>query len=328
MPQWQTTEPIRPEATSKFAGLVSLLQTPTFAVTELLGTSDSAAWKKHMVGLGFKDVTPVYGNRKGVVTFDKLTSEDWLRYQDEFSQSYWALAADWQYFSGHHSAHIHPNYISGDFMEVLNSHDDCGFFNEAYHQGTFEGHDERPNSIFMRMSKNPSSPTPDRHDNPFVLPKSMLTKGVIANGCNTFTYRHTRMWLRKMFPKAVIVGYFDKTPIGAEAVFPLFGGGGAKGLYQDDDAFWKDPMKRFLNPDGNVDHGKVESDMRALNAIYYQTTKRRYGKNRGKHSLGLMIGDMAYRCKPLDEGRFPKLTDLQRVQQATIQRLNFRARWG
>lgn len=316
MPSWMLREAVTTATTKPGAGVVTLGATPTFVVTEFLGTSDSYAWKRHMVELGLADVTPIHGRKHGVVTFNKLKDKDWRAYQDTMVRSSVASHADWHYISGHHASHIYAGDIDPDYQHVLDEHDDCGFFNESYHDSTWSGFAPARDAVYMRASRKTGAGPLGPHDSPYrgTFPKA---QGVIANACNTFRFRHTRMWLQETFPNAVIFGFWAKTPAGPQAVYPFVGSKTIQGYYQGDKTFWREPKKRFLTSYGVVDPLVVAADLRELNLVYAKSTKDH------RHSLGMMIDGVCYRWV---RSSLAKLSELELVEKGTIRAFPYAAR--
>jgi hypothetical protein len=271
--------------------VVRVAHRPTFTITELLGNGDSVPWKRLLKKLGFTDMTPLYGHKPGVQSFDRLGSAAWVKYQAAFARDSKALAADWHYFSGHHGSRVALPAVTSAAMQ-FDHHAETAFFNEAYHSGTWSGNPVNSDEVLMTSSSRPSTLPLRASENPFLAPL-ITTKGVINIACNTFTYRASRMWLRDTFPNAVIFGMMNTTPGGLKAIAPFIGArlheSAIKGAFSDNPAFWLNPRSYFA-PKGRVDSALVEATVRDLNMAYLAAT--RGGLRKG--DIGIMIDNKLY----------------------------------
>jgi hypothetical protein len=211
---------------TKHVNTVRAVAHPTFAVAEFFRNSDSDKMRARWLGLGLKDVTPLWSTERHVHTFS--TDADvpkWPTFQEQLSD----VEADWYYVSGHHGRQFMSdfNVVTDDPVVHGNTQAEVGFFNERYHQGRWKHntHDNpglpQPNEVFVSTSDKPASAPLGPVDNPLYLNGRPDCKGMILMGCNTLAYKTVRNALMNAFAKAVIIGFVGQTPLGDEAVEPI-----------------------------------------------------------------------------------------------------------
>ncbi len=184
--------------------------TLSVAFMEFLETFDSNAMKALMLSHGFQDVSPLWGQNSTVPTFkqDSATIRRW----PEFQQAMTEVEADWYYVSGHHSRQYVADNDDLDGVDLYNRAEYAGFFNEPYHLGTWEHADrENPdegrsaNDVYMHTGSDwvyDMGP----EDNPLFTAPHEDCRGVMLIGCNTLSYRCSRIMWSNYFPNAVVIG--------------------------------------------------------------------------------------------------------------------------
>src|SRR5262245_40347230 len=191
--------------------------TLTIAFMEFLMDFDSNAMKSLWLSHGWRDISPLWGQRPTVPSFksDRVIIERWPEFQWEMTQ----IVADWYYVSGHHSSQFITdlNRFPG-VLEFANEQEKGGFFNEPYHLGRFEHgtpgdplRGEQPGEVFMDSTDDTwAGGRLGPEDNPLYNTPHENCRGVMLVGCNSLLFRRARVLLSQYFPNAVIIGLISK----------------------------------------------------------------------------------------------------------------------
>ncbi len=187
----------------------------TFGIIEMLDSRDSNFMKKVWLSYGFKDVSPIWGERTSVPTFKSRKSiiDQWPVFQGEFSD----LKADWYYLSGHHGRQFALDDKGMDFLAHAGIQKEVGFFNHWYHEGTWEHASQaeptkgqRPLEVYMTTTAAAPGFPLGPQDHPLYTRVRDECRGVICISCNNLAYNACRKALVRFFPRAVIIGMVFK----------------------------------------------------------------------------------------------------------------------
>lgn len=187
----------------------------TFAFMEFLDPTDSNAVKRQWIKYGFKDVTPLWGHKSVVPTFDRKRSviEQWPIFQEACT----SLDAHWYYISGHHGRQFKIDGAGEDDRVHYNTQAEVGFFNHWYHEGTWKkastsepSKGELPLEVFMSSTSAPTIRPLGPRDNPLYLSPHPNCKGVLMISCNNLIYRNVRLAVHRFFPNAMVIAMLGK----------------------------------------------------------------------------------------------------------------------
>jgi hypothetical protein len=183
-----------------------------FAIMEFLMNSDSNDIKRIWRGYGFSDVTPLWGDKASVPTFqmDKRVIARWPEFQEAMA----SCEADWYYLSGHHGRQFSDDFDADDKWGHVANQKEVGFFNEPYHTGPWEkasasdpDKGRTDNDVYMTTSREGGGCEGlGPEDNPLYQSVHDSCRGVLLIGCNSLIYRHPRIMYNKYFPSAVVIG--------------------------------------------------------------------------------------------------------------------------
>lgn len=190
--------------------------TLSIAFMEFLLESDSNTMKSLWRSYGWKDISPLWGDRPTVPTFkhDPAIIGQWPDFQREMTQ----VEADWYYLSGHHGRQFDRDTERfANNMEMNNTLSRTGFFNEPYHTGRWDRatledpyQGEDPQEVYMTTSEDDWGAGLGPQDNPLYNAPHEQCKGMLLVGCNTLANRQTRRMLNTYFPNAVIIGLISR----------------------------------------------------------------------------------------------------------------------
>jgi hypothetical protein len=197
------------------------------------------------------DVSPDIGRGR---TFAGWYAKHWPKYKEAIEKPEYSNSKDktkepdWWYISGHHANHDWPD------NKYYAKNNDVGFFNGAYHhhRGYSNVLKIIPNAIFLTTSVEDNSAFKattagkdllDIQVKPNPLYKSGKNdkcKGLFLIGCNSLSFLSERLMFQKLFPSAVIFGYFESKAPGApwKHVRAIF-----KSIKRNVPSFFEDPEK-------------------------------------------------------------------------------------
>lgn len=199
----------------------------TFAFMEFLDPTDSNAVKRRWVRYGFRDVTPMWGQKPVVPTFDRQRKiiDQWPQFQSACE----SLDAHWYYISGHHGRQFGVDGEGEDNRVHYNTQAEVGFFNHWYHEGTWKkaspaepNKGERPLEVYMSSTTAPTSRPLGPRDNPLYLSPHPNCKGVLMISCNNLIYRQVRLAVHRFFPNAMVIAMLGKNSADAMPLINRF----------------------------------------------------------------------------------------------------------
>lgn len=228
---------------------------------ELAEPQDCNSRKNTWLNYGFKDVTPTFGAQSTVPTLDGAQATAGRQMIDSLK----TVDADWYMLSGHQGAIYGREYElfttdgqplrgdgsnSIDSIRVVNEEQNCGFFNESYHQaywGSVQRSAPTPdtnkfskqiaNAIYLRTS--PAAPTTVAafsQMNPLLDASHSGVKGIIISACNTLIYKSVRIAWNAAYPNAVIIGTVGRIATGTWVTNAI------ASAAMTDESFWRNPQ--------------------------------------------------------------------------------------
>src|SRR5262245_9884055 len=103
------------------------------AFMEFLMEGDSNTMKSWWLRQGWSDISPMWGDRPTVPSFkdQRAMIAQWPEFQRQMID----VEADWYYLSGHHGVQFESDAERMSKIDLLNTAEIVGFFNEPYHMG-------------------------------------------------------------------------------------------------------------------------------------------------------------------------------------------------
>jgi hypothetical protein len=175
----------------------------TFAMIELADPRDcnnrKRLWKKY----GFKDVSPLWANRRKVPSLNgKMVEKDGVQFLSEME----AINADWYVLSGHHGRLYTVDLFTyiGNLRDYFNKLEYAGFFNNNYHHSRWFGRwgGWNKDSATGKPTKLPAADYYDYVSDPKKSIRCLIDGGLLKPWKAKVTELNTSLYLRTTDPAA------------------------------------------------------------------------------------------------------------------------------